>query len=203
MYNRSNIQFREAQNKTELEALFTLRHQVYQEDRNLQSMLSENNLDLTVYDLNALHFGAFENDKAIAYIRLVVEKETHFTAWANELISELGIQLEKQKFPFPFQNYHPDLNWSIQFIKSLESRKIGEVGRLAIHKDYRQAGEILDALFENFINYCKNQGINTAFGSCTLLLERYYRKFNFVRVENCQPFMYKDLPEAVIVRFDD
>ncbi|MFN5417118.1 MAG: GNAT family N-acyltransferase, partial [Flavobacteriia bacterium] len=162
MNNLSNIKFREAQNKTELEALFTLRYQVYQEDRNLQSMLSENNLDLTVYDLNALHFGAFENDKAIAYIRLVAEKETHFTFWVKEIISELGIQLEKQKFPFPFQNYYPDLSWSEDFIESLENRIIGEVGRLAIHKDYRQAGEILDALFENFITYCKNQGINTA-----------------------------------------
>lgn len=199
----SNINFREAQNKAELEALFTLRHQVYSEDENLKSMLSENSLDLNVYDLNALHFGAFENNEPIAYIRLVVGKETHFTSWVKELFSEHGIKLETQKFTFPFQNYHPDLIWSKKFIQSLENRKIGEVGRLAIHKDYRQAGEILDTLFENFINYCKNQGINTAFGSCTLLLERYYRKFNFQRAENCEPFIYKNLPEAVIVRFDD
>lgn len=199
----SYIHFREAQSKTELEALFTLRYQVYLEDENLQSMLSENRLDLTAYDLNALHFGAFENDKAIAYIRLVVENETHFTSLVKELISKNVIEVEKPRFAFPFQNYHPDLIWSEQFIQSLENRKIGEVGRLAIHQDYRKAGKILDALFENFITYCKIQQINTAFGSCTLLLERYYRKFNFIRAENCEPFIYKNLPEAVIVRFDD
>lgn len=203
MINLSNIQFREAQNKSELEALFALRHQVYLEDENLKSMLSGNQLDLSVYDLNALHFGAFENNKVIAYIRLVVEKETHFTSWVNQIIKEHQIQLENKKFTFPFQNYHPDLNWSENFIQSLANRKIGEVGRLAILKNYRQAGEILDTLFENFIFYCKKQHIQTAFGSCTLLLERYYRKFNFQRAENCQPFVYKNLPEAVIVRFDD
>lgn len=203
MINLSNIHFREAQNKAELEALFALRHQVYLEDENLKSMLSGNSLDLSIHDLNALHFGAFDKNKPIAYIRLVVEKETHFTPWINEIIAEHEIQLENKKFTFPFQNYYPDLKWSEDFIQGLENRIIGEVGRLAIHKDCRQAGNLLDALFLNFIDYCKKNQIQTAFGSCTLLLERYYRKFNFQRAENCQPFIYKNLPEAVIVRFDD
>lgn len=58
-------------------------------------------------------------------------------------------------------------------------------------------------LITEFIDYCKNdKKITTGFGSCTLSLERYYRKFGFSITQGSEPFVYDGLPEAVIVRFD-
>ena len=109
----------------------------------------------------------------------------------------------KNNVTFPFQQYYPNTTWSLSFLDELKGHKIGEVGRLAIHKNYRKGGVILNELITAFIDYCKNdQKITTGFGSCTLSLERYYRKFGFSIAKGSEPFVYYGLPEAVIVRFD-
>jgi hypothetical protein len=77
------------------------------------------------------------------------------------------------------------------------------VGKLAIAKDYRQKGIVLGGLISSFVDYCKKeQKFNTGFGSCSIQLERYYRKFGFMRAHGTVPFIHEGLPEAVIVRFD-
>lgn len=199
-----SIQYREPTTIKELESLFRLRYSVYSNDPDLYNMVSSfSNLDINWYDLNAFHFAAFENGNPIGYIRITNVTETHFTPWINEIISSNNIHLESQKFLFPFQAYCPDASWCDSFIKSLNGRKIGEVGKLAIHSDHRNGGEILSSLINSFIQYCKNERhFQTGFGSCSLLLERYYRKFGFSIVEGAQPFIHDGLPEAIIVRFD-
>ena len=198
------IQYREPLNSNELEALFRLRHLVYSEDAHLNSMIQKTSpYDINGFDLQSLHFGAFENGKAIAYIRITTVLETHFTKWVKEILFKNNIATKTSSSLFPFQSYYPDLNWGIDFISSLEGRKTGEVGKLAIHKDYRKAGVILSGLIESFIDYCKNeQKIETGFGSCALKLARYYRKFGFTPASGAKSFIYEKLPEAVIMRFD-
>ena len=159
--------------------------------------------DFNSYDTAALHFGAFHKGRAVAYMRLALDSPSHQTPQVKQLIRSYGISLKTRELRFPFQHYYPDGKWSEAFLNRLRGKKIGEVGRLAIHPDYRNGGIILDELFSSFITYCKSHGIETGFGTCTLLLERYYRKFGFRRAEDCEPFVYRDLPEAVIVRFDD
>ena len=201
---KTDIPYRAPAGREELEGLFKLRYNVYKEDHALKSMLSAQTHDFNAYDLNALHFGAFADGKPIAYVRLAVEEETHQTPLMKEILENGGLSLKEKERAFPFQHYHPDYRWSETFLRQLKGKRIGEVGRLAIDSAYRNGGEVLDDLFSAFISYCRDeQQINTGFGSCTLLLERYYRKFGFRRAENCQPFVHKNLPEAVIVRFDD
>lgn len=198
-----HIQYREPSSIQELESLFRLRHSVYSLDQNLHKMVSSNNQDINWYDLNAYHFAAFENEIPIGYIRITSTSKTHFTPWVKEIIASNNISLEQKTQAFPFQSYCPDSNWCTAFLTSLNGRKIGEVGKLAIHEKYRQGGEILNNLINSFIFYCKNeQNFETGFGSCTLSLARYYRKFGFVVAHESIPFIYDGLPEAVIVRFD-
>lgn len=198
------MHYREPQNIEELELLFGLRYNVYAEDPNLYRMLSSSSFfDINSYDLKAFHFGAFEGVIPVAYIRMSTISETHFTPWVEKLLHKHNMEGKANTFPFPFQEYYPDMEWSTAFIKGLNGRKIGEVGKLTIHKKYRQGGLVLDELITAFINYTKNeQHFETGFGSCSMLLERYYRKFGFQVAEGAQPFVHEDLPEAIIVRFD-
>jgi hypothetical protein len=199
-----NITYREPMSLKELEALFRLRQTVYSEDTYLHKMVSSHSTcDINQYDLNALHYGAFEKEKPVAYIRITTAGETHFTNWVKQILLIHGIRTETDSSSYPFQSYYPDLIWSKKFIESLQGRKVGEVGKLAIDKNYRQAGTILSGFIGSFIQYCKKeQNITTGFGSCTLKLARYYRKFGFTLAQGAKPFIYAGLPEAVIVRFD-
>jgi len=199
-----NLHYREPMNISELDSIFRLRHAVYSEDDHLNSMLSASSThDINEFDFNALHFAAFDGKHPIAYIRITTDSETHFTNWVKTISSRNTIVTEKKRASFPFQYYYPNADWSSSFIEGLKGRKTGEVGRLAIHKNYRKGGVILTGLIASFVDYCKNeQNINTGFGVCTLQLERYYRKFGFSIVEGSEPFIYDGLPEAVIVRFD-
>lgn len=200
-----NIQFREPKSKEELASLFHLRFNVYSEDEHLHSMVSDSGvqLDLNSYDHTALHFAAYIENEAIAYIRITTKGETHFTPWVKEIANEARITTSTEKDSYPFQHYYPDSNWSTNFVNELNGRKIGEVGKLAIHKDFR-GGLIFTDFIEAFVNYCKiEHSFSTGFGSCSLYLEQVYKKFGFERVKGSMPFVYKGLPEAVIVRFDN
>lgn len=199
-----DIKYREPSNLNELESLFRLRYIVYSEDRFLNKMVCPSSThDINYFDLNALHYGAFDGENPIAYIRITTSTKTHFTNWVENILELNNITIESNFRSFPFQSYYPDINWSLSFVDGLKGKKIGEVGKLAIHKDYRKRGIVLEGLIHSFIHYCKKeQKINTGFGSCTLQLERYYRKFGFTRAQGSIPFVHKELPEAVIVRFD-
>lgn len=198
------IQFREPASREELESLFRLRHKVYSEDPFLNSMVNPStvDLDMNIYDLNALHFGAYRDNEAIACIRMTTDNKTHITTWAQELAIDTRMIADEVGETYPFQNYYPDANWSKEFIKSLHGRKIGEVGKLAIHQDHRSKG-LLPEFISAFVSYCKDEhSFSTGFGSCSLQLEKFYLKFGFTRAEGSAPFTHKGLPEAVIVRFD-
>ena len=199
-----NIIYREAKSKTELENLFRLRHKIYSEDEDLNKMVSSDlDFEINNFDLNALHFGAFENKKPIAYIRIICDSKTIFTTWVEELIIENKIYLPEISEKFPFQIYYPDKIWISDFLQSFKGEKIGEVGKLAISKDYRNSGIVLDGLISSLIIYLKEeQDFKMGFGLCTKKLARYYRKFGFKIAENSEAFYYKDLPEAVIVVFE-
>jgi hypothetical protein len=204
IYKNRTIQFREPTDINELESIFKLRHSVYSEDPLLNNMVKPSSLiDVSNFDLNALHFAAFDGRKPVASIRIISQFPTHFTLWIQKIIADNHLKLEDYMVQFPLLMYYPDLNWSLKFIADLKGTKIGEVGRLAIHKDFRKGGIVLDNLIRSFIEYCiKGQLFNTGFGLCTPLLERYYLKFGFSRVQEVIPFVHGDLPEAVVVRFD-
>ncbi len=198
------IQYREPSSLQELESLFRLRHIVYSEDAFLNKMVCPSAIhDINQFDLNAFHYGAFDGKDPIAYIRITSASTTHFTDWVEQIIELTNSKIESNFGAFPFQSYYPDRGWSNSFIDGLKGRKIGEVGKLAIYKDYRQKGTVLGNLIPSFVDYCKKeQKFNTGFGSCGIQLERYYRRFGFTRVEGGLPFIYQGLPEAVIVRSD-
>lgn len=199
-----DIQYREPGNAKELESLFRLRYAVYSEDLFLHKMVSPfSPHDINHFDLNSLHYGAFDGEKPVAYIRIATSSPTHFSKWIEKILDLDSIDPEPDYIGYPFQQYYPDTNWSLTFIESLKGKKIGEVGKLAIHKDYRKGGIVLGSLIPSFIRYCKTeQKMDTGFGICGLKLERYYRKFGFSRAKGSEPFIHKELPEGVIVRFD-
>lgn len=198
-----NIQYREPESIKELEDLFRLRYIVYSEDARLKKMVDLNvTFDINEFDLQALHYGAFVDGKAIAYMRITTNLDTRFTNWVKQIIFHNNILIEPPSFSYPFQSYYPDLNWSNNFVSSLKGKKIGEVGKLAIHKDFRKAETVLSRFIPSFIEYCKlKQKIETGFGLCNLRLARYYKRFGFYSAEGSKPFVYKELPEAVIVQF--
>ena len=199
-----NLDFREPADINELGSLFRLRHTVYVEDPLLHKMLpAHSKHDINQFDLNALHFAGFDGEKPVAYIRMVTRSETLFAEWTQSILSATNSEVALAHTPFPFQAYCTDKEWSVKFVEQLERRKIGEVGKLAIHKEYRKGGLVLNALIQAFIHYCKEeQKFETGFGSCVLSLERYYRKFGFERAAGAIPFIYEGLPKAVIVKFD-
>ncbi len=199
------IEYREPKDENELDAILRLRYTVYSEDKELNTMVSASAThDVNEFDTNALHFAGFAGKNPVAYIRITTGHETLFSPWVQNIVSVNNIVVAKHPASFPFQQYYPNPDWALGFIKSLKGRKIGEVGKLAIHKNYRKGGGVLNDLVSSFVNYCKNdQKFNTGFGICTHELERYYRKFGFSIVEGSSAFISNGLPEAVIVRFDN
>ena len=193
-----NLEFRPARTEAELRSLLNLRHDVYANDPSLQTMVR--GCDITSFDMRSLHFGAFDNYRAVAYMRMVQEEETSFAAWVKTIAGDDIIAVPGSA-RFPFETYCPDKTWNLQFLESLNGKKIGEAGKLAIHKDYRR-----DAILENFIrafvNYCnETHRFDSGFGICTFTLERFYRRLGFHRANGALPFIHDDLPEAVMLQF--
>jgi Acetyltransferase (GNAT) domain len=199
------IEYREPVNKAELDSVFRLRQAVYSQNNDLKTMVSRMvTHDINAFDIHALHFAAFDKGRPIACIRMVTNTQTHFSPWVKDIMTVHNIVLKSPETSFPFQGYYPYPDWCLGFISELKGKKFGEVGKLAIHKDYRKGGLVLNDLISSFVNYSKkDQKFNTGFGICTHELERYYRKFGFFVVEGSVPFVYDKLPEAVLVRFDD
>ncbi len=199
------LEFREPASLAELESLYRLRYLAYSDSASLKSMLLKTNgeLDINEFDLRALHFGAFQGDTALAYFRMTTLEEQRFTEWTRQIAAKAGIQLSLENPGFPFEKYCPDKEWVRNFLSTLKGKKTGEAGRLAVHPHHRRNGFLLDQLISTFVTYCKEtHQFDVGFGSCTLPLERYYRKFGFVRAERSVPFVYQNLPEAVIMRFN-
>jgi hypothetical protein len=198
-----SLQFREPKNKEELAKLYRLRFKVYSEDTFLHRMVALNsNLDINQFDINAFHFAAFDKNMPIAYIRITSTIPNNFTKWTEELIFENNIKIKYEDHTYPFENYYPDKIWIKNFLLSISDKIVGEVGKLVIHEDYRVGGKTLFGLISQFQIYCfKENKYELGFGSCSLILERYYRKFGFERVDQSIPFTFPDLPEAVIMQF--
>lgn len=202
-FYKMSIQFREPKSKNELEAIFYLRQKVYSEDSLLNKMVSSNSeFDINEYDLNAFHFAAFIKNTPIAYIRITSPVPNNTTKWTQELIIEHELEIKPQLFTYPFEKYYPDKEWIHNFLQSISDDISGEVGKLVIHKNYREGGKILNSLISNFHTFCfTEKKYDMGFGSCSLKLERYYQKFGFKRAENSIPFTFQYLPEAVIMQF--
>jgi len=198
-----NLDLREPANLHELDSLLRLRYAAYASDPLLQKMVSDREgYDLTHFDQRAMHFGGFINDKPVAYLRMTTNRFTRFAEWVNEIAAQNNIALLPNGARFPFETFSPDKTWNSNFLAALENKKIGEVGKLAIHREHRKRGLVLEKLISAFVDHCHRDGFDTGFGSCTLPLERYYRKFGFSRAEGATPFVHQGLPPAVIVRFD-
>lgn len=179
------------------------RFSIYKEDRRLSSIIGDDLHDISDYDFRALHFGAFENDKLIAYVRFVLREPNlePFSSWLSVICSENNFTPKTAQFLFPFQQYHPDREWQKQFLSNLQEKKIGELGKLAVDESHRNTN-LLATFLEAFMEHCADKyAIVYGFGSCSLALERYYLKMNFERVATCETYVYKQLPEAVLVCF--
>jgi hypothetical protein len=193
-----NLSFREPSTEQELKALLDLRSGVYNRERSLQHMVSGN--DITEFDLHSLHFGAFDGERPVAYMRMVQRDQTRFTPWVQNIAGHI----DELPFPadFPFELYSPYKTWNKQFLRNLSGKKIGEAGKLAIHEDYRKDGT-LEHFIRAFVDYCnETRRFDSGFGVCTFKLERFYRRLGFRRAEGAVPFIYSDLPEAVVLQFD-
>ena len=198
------IEYREPKSIDELDALFRLRQNVFSKHSALNDMIDNNAThDVDFFDLNSTHYGGFYKGKPISYIRLSGQKESLHTEWVAKIIESQRYTLTEPPFEFPFQRYYPNTEWSKNFINSLSNRNIGEVGKLAIHPNFRNGKTHLNSLVKSFLSHCiEDVKIETGFGSCTLPLERFYRKFGFFQAQDSKPFIYKDLPEAVILQFN-
>lgn len=198
-----NIEYREPNSVSELAALFKLRYEVYRNDEELYKMIGSSTHDINSFDSKSWHFGAFHEGKAIGYVRLATLHPTTFAPWVDEIVKSIDVKIEVNSNDFPFQTFYPDIEWSKSFIEEIRQRNIGEVGKLAILKDQRKGDVIMHGLISSFLQYCtKKHKIETGFGSCSIVLERYYRKFGFYMPDGVRSFTYKDLPEAIILRFD-
>lgn len=199
-----NLQFREAGNVAELEALLRMRYEIYASDGELAQMVRDcDGYDVSYFDERALHFGAFSGNEPVAYLRMATNELTAFSDWVTEIAKAQSITLHRNGAQFPFENYSPDKTWNKNFISALGNKKIGEVGKLAIRKEYRKDGIVLERLIGAFLQYCRHNCFDAGFGSCTLPLERYYRKFGFARAGGAVPFTYPGLPPAVMVIFEN
>ena len=110
------INYRQPLSKNELAALFLLRHQVYSEGNEMNSMNSfdmthdknefdMNDFDINPFDINAYHFGAYLKNIPIGYIRMTSSSPTNTSEWTKEIISENGINLITCLNDFPFEKY--------------------------------------------------------------------------------------------------
>jgi hypothetical protein len=194
-----NLSFREPSTEQELKSLLDLRYGVYSRDRSLQNMVGGN--DISEFDLRSLHFGAFDRERPVAYMRMVQRDQTHFAPWV-QTIADHHIKETAFAADFPFEVYSPYKTWNKEFLRNLSGKKIGEAGKLAIHEDYRKDG-ILEHFIRAFVDYCnETHRFDSGFGVCTFTLERFYRRLGFRRADGAVPFIYGDLPEAVILQFD-
>ena len=150
------IEYREPAGIEELEAVFRLRFDVYANDEQLHALVPHAfGSDLGTYDVNGLHFAAFEGQQPVAYLRMTTDAPTHFAPLVQQLMKTAGTACQTDIKTFPFLGYYPDKAWSEAFLRSLQGRKIGEVGRLVVHTGYRQ-GRVLSELIAAFIAYCRD-----------------------------------------------
>ncbi len=207
------INYRQPLSKSELASLFQLRHQVYSEDNEMNSMNSfdmthdknefdMNDFDINPFDINAYHFGAYLKNIPIGYIRMTSSSPTNTSEWTKEIISENGINLITCLNDFPFEKYYPDEYLSKRLINSYSTKKIGEIGKLAIHGDYRNGGLVFENLISQFQLFCfYEQEYDLGIKVCSLEFEMHYKNFGFQRIDHSTTFSYKKVPEAVIIQF--
>jgi len=190
------IVFREPVSENEFRELMEFRRRIYAQTETLKNMVTQN--DISAFDAQAFHFAAYDGTSPVAYMRMVQTVETKFADW----IKTIAGTLESAAVSFPFENYSPNKSWNAEFLQSLQFQKIGEAGKLAVDKDYR-SDIFLEQFIKAFLNYCINDNhFEVGFGICTYSLERFYKRFGFYRASGAVPFVYQDLPEAVVVRFD-
>ena len=207
------ISYRQARSKSELASLFQLRHQVFSENQEINSIIQfdlthdynefdPNHYDLTKFDINACHFGAFIKNMPIGYMRITSSTPTSSTQWTKEIILENGIEIKPNNDSFPFEQHYPDKDWSNRFLNTFSNKKNGEIGKLAIHGDFRNGGLVFQDLIYKIQELCIYE-LEYDFGItiCTLELEDLYKSLGFIRIHNSLIFPYKKSPEAVIMQF--
>jgi predicted GNAT family N-acyltransferase len=194
-----NLEFREPLNEQELSELFSFRQSIYAQTESLKTMVQKS--DITFFDQHALHFAAYDENQAVAYMRMVQKQETKFADWIKNISAE-NHHSNSEKIEFPFENYSPDKVWNKEFLSRFENQKFGEAGKLAIAKNFR-SDQFLSKFVQSFLDHCiQKNGFQSGFGVCTLELERFYKRLGFFRPEGAEPFTHNDLPLAVMVQFD-
>lgn len=193
-----SILFREPANPAELLALFEFRKEIYAKSDLLKSM-SQQNL-ASEFDCRAFHFVGFADGKPVAYMRMVQAAETPCAEWIRSL--NLDLTPKPSDMDFPFEKYSPNKSWNKNFLKSLQGKKIGEAGKLAVDETYRST-DFLKGFIREYMHFCiYRHKFETGFGVCTLTLERFYRQFGFYIPNGAEPFTAEGLPEAVMMQFD-
>jgi predicted GNAT family N-acyltransferase len=194
-----HLEFREASTESELRSLFDLRRNVFSMDPALR--INDTGNDITAFDLQSIHFGAFKGNRAVAYLRMVQQTPTDLELCVKNMATEDLAPIPKG-VSFPFEMYAPDQTWNKEFLNSLDGKKIGEAGKLAIDEDYRGTRVPKDFV-QAFITHCNEKhGFDSGFGICTFRLERFYKRLGFYRANGSRPFIYNDLPEAIMLQFD-
>lgn len=191
------LEFREPHTEAQFRQLLEFRQLVYAQNTTLKSLSLTP--DLSAFDARAHHYTAFENDRPVAYMRMVQRSETKFGEWVHRISGNALVPAETQ---FPFEQYAPDKAWNRAFLERFESEKTGEAGKLAIAQSHRSDRFLKDFVKAFLVYAIHDRGFDSGFGVCTHTLERFYRRLGFYRSEGSQPFVYKDLPAAVLVQFD-
>lgn len=145
--------FRKITNEEELKHFMQLRYQTYQNSA-LNCILKENKhqIDISIFDLHAEHFGLFYNGKPAGYLRFIFKRNEKFNTEAFEIGKAITLfdasrhnktAIQSIKKPeFPFLNY-PDITQEMQTYYSTikkEQEYLIEPSRMTIFKEFKGLG---------------------------------------------------------------
>lgn len=147
---KGQYSFRKITSKQALKHFMQLRYQSYQNSA-LNCILKENKqqIDISIHDLHAEHFGLYCNDQPAGYLRFVFPRNEKYDSKAFEIGKELAFfnevthsksALQSNQYPeFPFLNY-PDITHQMQdYYASLQKKQecIIEPSRMTIFEEFK------------------------------------------------------------------
>ncbi len=146
---KGNLIYREITEQKDLEQAFRLRYTVYKEAE-LGKFLSENEsqIDISIYDLHAIHVGLFLEEELIASHRLCVDRELLFNKNVLELGKRFNVfstinnasdmaNIDYPAFPFISYTELPVAITELYTHSKATKTPITEVGKFAILPTYR------------------------------------------------------------------
>jgi hypothetical protein len=193
--------YREAESQEELEELLKLRYRAFL--RGTWGLITKRNIyqiDIDVFDVNAMHFGLFiqkdEKEIPIGYVRFVTETTTKHGNWIENILKKCtDIELINTEFKFPVQvklesKHIPILQ---DFIKEQNQNnfKVVEISRISLEEGvttFKLSNLFIDFIFGSELKNKSTYIIHVIDSS-----EKIYIKNGFIRHNSISSFVIDDL----------